>query len=495
MKTNAFRAVFALNVILVGLPLAAQPFNKYVALGDSITAAVQGACLVERHQIRSYSKVIATQLGIADFQQPIVGEAALVPPIGTACLGAVVANMSITVGGISQQGNPKNATLMRAYDNLGIPSARAQDLVDLKTSNPTLGGVQASAALVLRNVPGSPFNNTSALDQARVLNPNLVTVWIGNNDVLGALTTAVAVDGVTLTRVADFEPKYTEVLSGLRASGRTVVVLNIPDVAAIPFGTTVPPVVVNPQTRQPVLVNGQPVSLLGSRTFSPSCPVAPCPVPLGTLVTIQALPLLAQGIGIPTSLGGTGQPLPDGSFTPPSTLTPGVLLYPDEVALIRERTNTLNARISSIAAANGAVLLDVNAIFDGIKANGYTIGGVKVTKDFLTGGLFSADGVHPSNIGQVIVADEIIKTLNAARSTAIERPNIAAVLFTPDVPVFGGSSIFQPEIVLEDAPGAWAGLLQMFPPVDDSVQLVLPTDSDAPVARAPVSRISPRGRQ
>ncbi len=474
MKTNVFRAALALS-LLVGSPLSAQPFNKYVALGDSITAAVQGACLVERHQVRSYSKIVATQLGIADFQQPIVGEAALTAdPAIPKCLGAVVAGNTITVGAVSQNGSPKNTTLPRPYDNLGMNGANTADLVDLKTSNPMGNTANRAAVLVLRNFPTGPFQGMSAVDLANRLAPNLVTLWIGNNDVLGALTTAVAVDGVTLTRVADFEPKYTDVLSGLRASGRTVVVLNIPDVSAIPFGTTVPAVVVNPLTRQPVLVNGQPVSLLGSRTFSPSCPVAPCPVPLGTLVTIQALPFLAQGIGVPTSLGGTGQPLPDGSFTPPSTLTPGVLLYPDEVALIRERTNALNARISSIAAANGAVLLDVNAIFDRIKTNGYTIGGVKVTKDLLTGGLFSADGVHPSNIGHVIVADEIIKALNSAKGTAIERPNIAATLFAPDTPVLGSPSL-SPSIVLEDAPEAWADLLKMFGPVDETVEVVFPT--------------------
>ena len=491
MKTNLSRAAVTLSFALLGSPLAAQTFTKYVALGDSITAAVQGACLVERHQARSYSRVIATQLGFADFQQPLVGEATLTGNLAIPkCLGAVVAGNTITVGPVSDNGNPKNTTLPRPYDNLGMNGANTADLVDLKRANPMGGTANQAALLVLRNFLGGPFQDKSAVDEANILNPNLVTLWIGNNDVLGALTTAVAVDQVTLTSVAAFEAKYTQVLAGLRASNRTLVVANIPDVSAIPFGTTVPPFVVDPQTRRPVLVGGQRIPLLGSRPGF-MCPSPPCQVPPETLVTILALPMLAEGVGIPCAvapLPRCNQPLPDGSFTPPSTLTPGVLLYPDEVALIRQRTNELNAKISSIASANSAILLDVNAIFDKIKTDGYSIGGIKLTKDLLTGGLFSADGVHPSNIAHMIVADEIIKVLNSAKGAAIERPNLAAVLFAEDVPLRGSSSSAEASIVLEDAPAAWTNLLQIFPPVDAAVEVVFPTEVPERAPVVPVRR-------
>ena len=85
-------------------------------------------------------------------------------------------------------------------------------------------------------------------------------------------------------------------------------------------------------------------------------------------MTLGAASLLAQGIGVPAALGGTGQPLPDGSFSPPSTLNAGVLLYPDEVGLIRQRAVDLNARIASIAAANGATVIDIHSLFDDIVA-------------------------------------------------------------------------------------------------------------------------------
>lgn len=444
MKRMGFRAATAAALLLALFvsPLHSQTFQKYVALGDTLTAGVEGNCLVTRHQQHSFPKVVADALGIGDFQQPLVSERAVSGPAGV-CLGAVVAGGTITVGAVSQQGSPTNATLARPYDNLGVPGANAGDLVDLRTSNPSGNSVNRSAALVLRNFTGAPFEGRSAVDEANLLSPDLVTVWAGSNDVLGAAVTGVALDGVTLTPLAVFEAKYTQIMTGLRATGRTVIALNVADVASIPFTTTIPPVVFNPTTRQPVLVGGNPVPLLGPRTTS-TCSTAPCPLPAGTLVTLGASPLLASGMGIPTSLGGTGQPLPDGSFSPPATLNQGVLLYPDEIDLIRQRTADFNSRIASIAAANGATVVDIHGIFDDIVAHGYEVGGIELTSAFLTGGIFSADGVHPSNIGYAIVAKTIIDHLNATQGTDFEPPDLARTLFEPDVPVITATGVIDP---------------------------------------------------
>jgi lysophospholipase L1-like esterase len=482
-RTIARAASLALGAALLATgPIGAQTtFKKYVALGDSITAGVQGNCLVSRNQLTAFPHVLAGQLGITDFQTPTVQEKALSSPLtGNPCLGAVVAGGTITVGAISQMGGPTNATLARPYDNLGLSGANTSNLVNLKTSNPSGNTANQSAALVLRNFPTGPFEGKSAVDEALLLSPDLVTVWIGNNDVLGAALAGVALDGVTLTSVASFTTDYTAILTALKATGRTIVTLNIPDVTALAFTTTIPPILVNPTTRQPVIVNGSTVPLLGSRALPPGCPTAPCPIPATTLVTLQASTLLAQGFGIPLALGGNGQGLPDGGFTPPVTLNAGVLLYADEVAAIQTRTGELNAQIASIGAANGAIPIDIHAFYDNVKVNGYEIGGLTLTKDFLTGGIFSADGFHPTNIAHVIVADEIIKALNA-KGAAIPEPDFSKVLFTGNVPT--------PSAIIVTGAGPWGYSLDMaqalssfFPPVAEGVQ-VAPISARAPVTR------------
>ena len=483
MKTTLFRTAAGVGatLALLATPVSAQTvFRKYVALGDSLTAGVEGNCLVERHQRRSYPRLVADQLGIADFQQPLLSELPLTTPGTGVCLGAVVAGGTITVGPVSNQGVPLNATLPRPYDNLGIPGANASDLVDLKVANPSGNTANRSATAILRNFPGGPFEGKSALDEANLLSPDLVTVWIGNNDVLGAALSAAAVDGVTLTPVAVFEAKYTQLMTGLRMSGRTVVALNIPDVSAIAFTRTIPRVVVNPTTRQPVLVGGQTVPLLGPRTTA-TCSTAPCPVPEGTLVTLGASSLLALGVGIPTSLGGTGLPLPDGGFSPPATLNQGVLLYPDEVAAIQARGNALNASIASIAAANGATVIDVHAVFDEMAAHGYEIGGgITLTTSFLTGGIFSADGFHASNIGYAIVATKIIEHLNDVKGTDFELPDVTRALFTPDVP-FSTSGAAEPSAgPFQFSLGMWKDLVAAESPAAGAFELVFPTPGKRP---------------
>jgi hypothetical protein len=467
MKSMLFRAAVSAGVLtaLAASPLFSQTtFHKFVAVGDSLVAGEEGNCIVERHQNRSWVKQVANQLGISDFQQPLISERALSSPLtGQPCLGAVISGQTITVGAVSQMGTNQNAGLSRPYDNLGFNgSPRIKEFVDLKVSVPGRSDIENWAAPVLRNFTGGPFEGKSAVDQANSLNPDLVGLWAGNNDVLGAATSAVAIDGVTLTSVAEFEAKYTEVLTGLTASGRTIVTFTIPDVAAIPFLTTI-----------------SPVGLLGPRTTS-TCSTRPCPLPPGTLVTLPASFLLAQRIGIPVEAGGTGLPLPDGGYSPPD-LNAGVLLYPDEVALIRQRTIDLNARIASISAANGAILIDAYALFNEIKANGYEIGGITLTASFLTGGLFSADGVHPSQIGYAIVADEVIQALNATKGSNIERPDLAQAMFTPNVPTISTAGEIDPS----GGPygfslSMWKELLRSFGP-EEGISVVFP----APGKRIP----------
>ena len=64
------------------------------------------------------------------------------------------------------------------------------------------------------------------------------------------------------------------------------------------------------------------------------------------------------------------------------------------------------------------VVVDINALFKNLSANGIVVGGKKLTTGFL-GGLFSLDGVHPSNTGYAILANETIHAINNQFGTKI----------------------------------------------------------------------------
>ncbi len=214
MRKRVLSIAAAAAALLLGTgALSAQPtFHKLVVVGDSLAAGHEANCTVERYQRRSAAALLAEALGIADFQQPLLAEAqATNPPTSYPCLGAVVSGSTISVGIISQEGAQLNPALPRPYDNLGFNGGpRVKDFVDLRVSVPGRSDVDNYAARVLRNVAGSPFEGTNAVEQAASLQPDLLLYWVGNNDLLGAATFGASIPGVLPTPPDAFQAKYTE---------------------------------------------------------------------------------------------------------------------------------------------------------------------------------------------------------------------------------------------------------------------------------------------
>ena len=444
MNKTIFRSASlgAAVAVLAALPspARAQQFQQYVALGDSLTAGWQSGCLVQRNQLTSYPAALASVLYDGDFEMPLVQEVALSGSGSPQCLGAVfVPPASLSVVPMSEMDGPLNALLPRPYNDLGIPGAEVADLTTLTHGDANGTDLEKLSALILRNVTGSPFDGTSAVNQAGALlapaaSAAIATLWIGNNNVLGASTSGIVVDGVTLVSEADFQASYSAIIAGI-PPGVQLVVANLPDVTSIPFSTTIPPVLVNPATRQPVIINGAPVPLLGPGDSAYPCTPEPpdhgCALPAGSLVNLPASSLLAQGVGIPVAAGGTGLPLPHGSIDA-NGAHPGVVLYPDDIALLQEREGQYNSVIAN--SSGDAVLVDTHARFNEISQRGYSLGGITLTTSFLTGGIFSYDGVHPSTIGYTIVASEFINAINAQTSSSFRQPDFATALYTPNPP-------------------------------------------------------------
>jgi len=369
LRARLLPAVFGLAA---GPLLAQTNLSTPVSVGDSLAAGFVSGSLVEAHQVNSVPAHIARQAAVTDFQQPLVSEPGIPPEF------ALVSLAPPTLIPKPGQGSPKNAGLARPYNNLAVPGARVADALNRLTDG---GGLHD---LILRG-------RGSQVSQAASLRPTFVTLWIGNNDVLAAAVGGRAIDGVTLTPAADFRASYQAVVNALKATGAFIVAANLPDVSTIPFVTTVPPYVVN-SSGQPVLVSGQRVPLLG-----PTGPLSP-----QTRVTLGATSLLAQGIGIPAALGGRGTPLPD-----------EVILDPAEIAAIQARIETNNRAIAEICQAAAVPVFDIHALLEEFFRFGRLVGGVTLTSAFLSGGIFSYDGVHPTDLGYALVANEWIRVINA----------------------------------------------------------------------------------
>ena len=398
-----------------------------MAIGDSLAAGVVSSSLVETHQLNSVPALIARQAGASDFQQPLIGEPGLPPELTLVSLvPAPLISRKATTGGA-----PKNLNLARPYNNLAVPGANLGNALNMTSDG---GGLHD---LILRG-------RGTQVQQAVALRPTAILVWIGNNDVLGAATSGRALEGVTLTPAAVFRERYQTLITALKTSGAFIVAANLPDVTSIPFVTTIPPVVTNPATGQPVVVNGSTVPLIGPTG----------PLPSGSRVTLAASPELAQGVGIPSALGGRGTPLRD-----------EVVLDPSELALIQDRVSQNNRAIQEICQAASVPVLDVHALLAGFAGEGRVVGGIRFTSAFLSGGIFGYDGVHPSELGYAIVANEWIARINASGG---QLPLIDLLPFTGTRTAAAGASSERPPTPLfEFSEEAWESLRALFPPVSD----------------------------
>ncbi len=395
LGTTSTLVTLLLATLLLAAPgLAQVDLSNYVAIGDSLTAAFTSGGLVDDAQQVSYPALIFQQANgsTAGFEQPLVNDPGIPATLQLRSLSPLI------IGAATGTGFPTNLTLPRPYNNLGVPGADTNDVLNTVTDN---GGLHD---LILRGLG-------TQLQLAIAQQPSFVTVWIGNNDALGAVLSGLVIEDVTLTSVANFETRYRSVIGALAAAGIPMAVANIASVTSVPFATTVPPILVNPATQQPVLVNGSTVPLIGPDG----------PLTLGTdLLTLNASTQLANGRGIPLALGGSGEPLTD-----------DVVLSGAEIATINQRIVAFNTIIGTVAGEVGAALVDINSIFSEVAAEGIELAGVEYTTTFLTGGLFSYDGFHPSATGYAVTANNFIDAINSHFGASIPPVDLSPFVFGP----------------------------------------------------------------
>lgn len=403
--------VLALALVLCAGAVYAQPaqedLNRVVSLGDSLTAAFISGSLHEDSQDTSWAKLFFKQAtNRDDFEQPTVSAPGIPAILQLRSLDPLL------IAPVPGLGSPTNLNLPRPYDNLAVPGANVNDILTQVTDG---GGL---TDLILRG-------QGTQVQQALALQPGFVLVWGGSNDALGAATSGIVIDGVTLTPLSEFEDDYDTIIDTL-AGADTVAggaLGNVPAVTSIPFVTTIPPFVINPETNEPVLIGGNPVPLIGPDGL----------LSADDFVLLTASGLLAQGIGIPAVLGGTGRPLPDTA-----------VLDAAEASTIQNRIVGYNQVIANAAERHGWALVDTNGVLADIAEDGLRIGGIEYSSEFLTGGLFSFDGVHPTQMGYAISANEFIKSINSTYGLNVPLVNLSSFVFGSDgtAPGFpGGGSV------------------------------------------------------
>ena len=407
---------------LLAAPAMAQvDFSRYVALGDSLTAGVASGSILDYYQQRSYPQLLATQAGGGFLEGPFVAPPGLEPIL-------VLYGLPLTIGptDVLPPSEPTeyfyNLALEAPYQNLGLSGANTNDLLT-KTGNAfnlAAGNFDNVIYDMTLRIPQQPDPNTGELVDYTAMvaaigqQPTFLTVWIGSNDVLGAVLAATPIDGVTMTPLDAFTTDYTTLIGGLAMSlpNTDIVVLNIfEDARWIPFTTTLP-------------ISAD-IPGVGTVPFmGEDGPLEP-----GDYITLAGGSMLAAGMGLP--LPGS-PPLPENLN--PATGEPGVILRAAEIAVINERLATVNGIIAGVAGQFPNVhLFDTAELMREVVDDGYrTFGGIELSEDFLTGGIFSYDGFHPQNVGQAVVAGALIDFINDEFNADIPQLDMYSILTEGD---------------------------------------------------------------
>lgn len=396
-------------------------FSRYISIGNSLTAGYADGGLYLAGQQVSYPSIIGKQMqavGGGTFTQPLfstsqangsgylslTGFNADGTPITTPVTTNLAIRGQLTVPGFG------NVILYTKYagdiNNYGVPGIKLMHITYAPYGN--LNGYFE------RLLPGnSPTNSTTYLDFVTAKPFTFFSNWLGANDALSYATSGGA--GDVLTDKNTFAYLYNVLITTLTAKGQKGVVATIPDVTSIPYFNTitVSAILAGVQKVNPAAKALYINALVSGSTYAPRAATTKDHI-------ILTFPTSKIGQTVTTPYG----PLPYG-LTPYTPIDNEYVLDEKETALTEDYVTSYNTTIKTIAGAKGLAVFDAYTFLQNVKQNGMVVDGVSINSNYISGGLFSLDGVHLTPRGYAIVANEFIKAINDKYNSTIPQVNIS----------------------------------------------------------------------
>ena len=402
-------------------------FSRYIAVGNSLTAGYADGGLYLEGQQNSYPSIVAKQMqaaGGGTFTQPLFtqdqanGSGYLkltgFDATGSPITAPVTTNLAIAgIVPIPGFGNVTTYTKYTGTDlnNYGVPGIKL-----LHVTLTSYGNLNGYYERLLSGAEGT--HTTAYIDFITAKPFTFFSNWLGNNDALGYATSGGA--GDVLTDKATFSALYSLVMGRLTAAGQKGVVATIPDVTAIPYFNTVTTGLLlagvqkaNP-TVQAIFISAKADATVTGTTY------AARPATANDLIVLT----------FPTSKIGTLVASPAGmlpyGLTPYTPIDNQYVLDANEVALTKDYVNSYNSTITAVAAAKGIAVNDMYSFLNNVKATGLVVDGITLSSNYISGGLFSLDGVHLTPRGYAVVANQFIKAINQQYGSSIATTNVTA---------------------------------------------------------------------
>jgi len=411
-------------------------FTKTVVVGDSYLAGYMDNALYAEGQENGIGAILSNQLsavGNTLNKLPLI-EAG--KSIGSMQNGKYV--LQIVDGALSPVPTEGDVSLLSdqskwvnadvPFANVSVPGAKAIHLVSPLLGDYTLGEGNFNPFYSrFATMPGT----STVVEDALVNEPRFFVYWAGINDVLdyasnGGVGSESGLEPGDITSTDAFAESVNGAIAMLSANNTMGVVANIPDISKMPFFTTVPYnalVLTSEQAQglndyyEQVLDYNNNAELLGLPTITfvegPNAFViedATYPLQIRQMNATEKVLLSAQS---EIASWPTGQVLP---------LTDGVVLTDAELKSIADATTEFNAIIKT--AASNLSLADMNTWFNSLAETGLLVDGNLYTTTFVSGNVFSLDGLHPSMKGAALFANEFIKAINTKYNANIPSADV-----------------------------------------------------------------------
>ena len=395
-------AAAACNNDQLNRPFSSTPvdplFDRYVSMGNSITSGWQSGGINDSTQLQSYAVLLAQAMH-SPFFPPLLNRPGCPPPYTNVFAQTRVGGGAPTTCALRKIPNPPPPYV----SNTAVPSAEVIDIYNNRdpSSNPNgltqffLGGL-------------------TQMQMVERAHPTFVSVWIGNNDVLGAATnSANAGDSTLITLIATFQTNYGTMLDSIEAVGpRGVVLIGVASLVGVADRTGLPP------TQLPA--NAVPFFAYGSTYFAlDQLGQIPGPFVAGP----GCAPPRGDSVLVPFPFGGglisTGGTL---NCTEPQTIQPA------ELVKLQTTVAAYNTYISGQATARGWAYVDPTPALDSLKRIPTQVAffpnfGPPTAPTPCSaspfGLAFSCDGVHPSASTHRLIAQKLLLTINGAYTTEI----------------------------------------------------------------------------
>lgn len=422
---------------LVELTAGSANFSNFVSIGNSLTSGFTDNALFIAAQNNSFPNTLASKfalVGGGSFTQPLMND-----NVG----GFLFGGQPDPNGGFgprlyfdgtgptqlpAMSSTEVFAPSVGAQNNMGVPGAASFHLLFDGYGDP------ANLPLGLANpyyVRMASAPNATILGDALAQGPTFVSLWIGNNDILGYATTGGDPSLGAITPQATFDFSISTIMGALQNSGVQGVMANVPYVTSIPYFTTVPynPVPLDGSTAG--LLNGAygqynaglQLALAGgfisaeeaeARTISFEASETNAMVLVDeTLTDLSAL-------GLPSYRQSNANDLfvlPLASLIPSGygtqiPLEDRWVLIPSEQDEIRTAIDGFNATLEGAANTAGFAFVDANAALQQLSNGGFADGDFILTGDLVTGGAFGLDGVHPTARGYALIANLFLEAID-----------------------------------------------------------------------------------